>query len=1425
MIENSSSFVCTGTVWDLVVFFIMGQEVNSQSAALKGSLDSKEAVPCQKEKFSYTRNFLLSFAELESCKIQPDGLDPQILRNPPPGLVVEGVNASSSFSTRGLIRRDKDEDRNVEVPEWRRTPANPGGLLPQGAKRTEHVGSSFNNNFTSRSGPSRVEASHPRSNYDRAGWQGLGPGGGPGRWEHRLISSDRERDRTRHDRVALEQDPGRPSHASNHLTWQGGTPPEHDGLLGSGSDLRSSRSSGGPILSNARGQDRHNASGRPNQASDTYQSLRSAKTGTLSRTEIRDIYNDETFGSEDFSNNERIEEERRRRDSFELMRKEQHKLLQEKQKQNLLKPGQQLGWELTVSKDQKKDENCLVEDGEKLEDQPAVIPLPDHSISSSSIKTSLSGASRPLVPPGFTKVLLEKKTSLKTGNRDLPEAYSEVDKNHGNTTKSDPCLEGKQHQLEESQPITSDASMNKQELQVTGQETLAAIDVVGDVKDLLSLHSADSSQSIGGLDTVSYSLKNDQIINLPDIEHNSWNIGLDIIDMKKAGESDFGRNASKEKSESILDKLFLKTTNDFDKADISIPEKDTEVINRIGDDKRALKSSKFARWFHTEEERPSGGTPVHNASDILSLFPKNEINTTLITAIEDKVQVDEPPNSPLRSIFPLKNTSKVLPMPDGPSLEDVEKVMTAVVKPIVPEAMDQFRVGRNHKSDSVVPQMNVLTCEYLEQTIIAQASESVSKVPNYPEENHTLLEGNPLTNEQSLNMDNHASQHLLSLLQKGTSIKDQKSPRMQYHEERHIIPSKEISHENSGYAEKNETPERTGAQTLEFLFGKQFMKELRSADAPVSVKQPDFLNTHSNDSVVEDGRVDSSYGLSSNRNFFPSNSHFESHFGKFDPFPSSGKINAEDDKITGLRSQEKSLADNGYGHVQDPWSSTENINDGNQSNVANSHFENAKATGNRNFAPFGVSRQKSLSNTAEKGEYSNNLNSDLRGEVLEASGFHDRNSIRRGLFDPGSKKPISDAGTIPTGHSFMGKNDSFDTKLTHDGRSMLLGRSRNGNSASSPILDEFLRANINGPQMSENLIFSDVPRSAPEIAQKPPIFTDEKSRYEDQNKRGHGAVGQHYHGGDAPVLESRISLNDMVGALHSPFNNSSNQSGGGVQDNFGNKSGNHQLFGLPSHPSHLAQQQLLGLADVPLSHSFPGAHSRPPPAFFPYHHGPGPYDPNLGAVQQINHHPPPQSRQMKLFDHGSSPEPQHPAPDVWSEHLPGRSFSQEQSGQMLYPLHNGPHMNQPIYNSLRPHGFPPNHFMQPVPVPQRGLSSMNNFPFIPDQMPHGPRGLPSNYTHHIAGPFTPEIPIHSMQGLPFHSHSSHTTLGMAHNQSFRPNLGASHEFSVTADGSQHAVAMGNDGPSLDSLFAKDSKRQPVGALPVGQYPGRNMGYG
>lgn len=118
---------------------------------------------------------------------------------------------------------------------------------------------------------------------------------------------------------------------------------------------------------------------------------------------------------------------------------------------------------------------------------------------------------------------------------------------------------------------------------------------------------------------------------------------------------------------------------------------------------------------------------------------------------------------------------------------------------------------------------------------------------------------------------------------------------------------------------------------------------------------------------------------------------------------------------------------------------------------------------------------------------------------------------------------------------------------------------------------------------------------------------------------------------------------------------------------------------------------------------------------------------------------------------------------------------------------------------------------------------MNNFPFIPEQLPHGPRGLPSNYPH-VPGPFMPEISMHSMQSPPFHLQPSHTSVGTPHNQ-LRPIFGASPDVNVPVEGRRHIGAMGNEGVVLDMLFAKELKRQSSGSVPANQYPGRNMGYG
>ena len=70
----------------------------------------------------------------------------------------------------------------------------------------------------------------------------------------------------------------------------------------------------------------------------------------------------------------------------------------------------------------KYDEQFILEDGEKLEDHSAILPLPDQSTSSASAKIGLPLVSmppRPLVPPGFSKIPLDKSISVKATNKEV----------------------------------------------------------------------------------------------------------------------------------------------------------------------------------------------------------------------------------------------------------------------------------------------------------------------------------------------------------------------------------------------------------------------------------------------------------------------------------------------------------------------------------------------------------------------------------------------------------------------------------------------------------------------------------------------------------------------------------------------------------------------------------------------------------------------------------------------------------------------------------------------------------------------------------------------------------------------------------------------------------------------------------------------
>ncbi|KAG8094145.1 hypothetical protein GUJ93_ZPchr0012g21204 [Zizania palustris] len=227
-------------------------------------------------------------------------------------------------------------------------------------------------------------------------------GSSGGRWDTRLSgSSDRDGDLP--DREPITHD-RRDGNQYKH-NWQN---TEHDGLLGIGVLPRPS-GYGGQVASKDRGN-----TYQPTRSSERYQPPR-PKAAPFSRKDA-DAINDETFGCSEFSNEDRAEEERKRRASFEMMRKEQHKVLQEKKngpdikKENsgnvimslLQAPSERTG---VTTKSGKQDVSAMSsvyqEDTTKTS---SILPAP---------------TVRPLVPPGFSNAFVERKLHSQSSNVSL----------------------------------------------------------------------------------------------------------------------------------------------------------------------------------------------------------------------------------------------------------------------------------------------------------------------------------------------------------------------------------------------------------------------------------------------------------------------------------------------------------------------------------------------------------------------------------------------------------------------------------------------------------------------------------------------------------------------------------------------------------------------------------------------------------------------------------------------------------------------------------------------------------------------------------------------------------------------------------------------------------------------------------------------
>ncbi|CAA6657117.1 unnamed protein product [Spirodela intermedia] len=282
---------------------------------------------------SYSRDFLLSLREKDVCKRLPAGFDSSLLRS----------LGSSSLHT---------------------------------SKRSDYGPSSF----------SRVEV------YSR---------GNNTRWDTRSSGSSDKDGNTLSDRDTFSQDSGRRSVSQYRRLGQ---KPEQDGLLGSGVFPRPSGYQGWATASKDRGEGHYqlNRSSEPYQPPRPYKKAASVLSESMkpdsndilmllssvrsySRKDGTDTYNDETFGSSESSNQNREEEERIRRESFELMRMEQRKVF-----------------------------------------AASLVSRGDFS------RCSLIGnapASRPLVPPGFGSTITETSINTQLSSLSLGSAVANVGTN------------------------------------------------------------------------------------------------------------------------------------------------------------------------------------------------------------------------------------------------------------------------------------------------------------------------------------------------------------------------------------------------------------------------------------------------------------------------------------------------------------------------------------------------------------------------------------------------------------------------------------------------------------------------------------------------------------------------------------------------------------------------------------------------------------------------------------------------------------------------------------------------------------------------------------------------------------------------------------------------------------------------------------
>lgn len=216
----------------------------------------------------------------------------------------------------------------------------------------------------------------------------------------------------------------------------------------------------------------------------------------------------------------------------------------------------------------------------------------------------------------------------------------------------------------------------------------------------------------------------------------------------------------------------------------------------------------FCCFHFIAEKKPGNDQSSGRPNDLLSLLVGSEKDGSRVSGSKNEKSL---PN------FPVENS------------ETADKLVTSDVISAPVGSFDKL-----FKDNKPEPVSAVLTCEDLEQSILSEISENGS-VAQVPIQSWT----DPDEKTEQPKADNLASQHLLLLLHKGTTVKDAESSYNldtlssdNLHDIEEATIATALYSSSEAKAENISHPAKS--LTLETLFGSAFMKELQSVGAPVS---------------------------------------------------------------------------------------------------------------------------------------------------------------------------------------------------------------------------------------------------------------------------------------------------------------------------------------------------------------------------------------------------------------------------------------------------------------------------------------------------------------------------------------------------------------------------------------------------------------